>query len=195
MRVLSRFVGLVWALLLAAFALGIALYCLDGAVSLGAARPDRLLHLTTARTETGRFLDQLQAPGHVAILSLLCGVAAVIAGLALLRGLLAPPRERIAVLEHDPSGNLGARRRALAQMLGAIAGYPAEIREVDRVKVRLKRRGSGGRVTLDAIRELDSDESSAKRSLGQALDPVAEPFGLRARVRTRLPGAGHGDTS
>ena len=195
LRVLARFVGLVWALLLAALALGIALYCLDGLISLGSARPDRLLHLTTARKEIGRFLDQLQTPGHVAILSLLCGAGAVLVGLLLLKGVLTRPRERLAVLEDDSSGNLSSRRRALGQILRTLAGYPAEIREVDRVKLRIKRRGSGGRVTLHTIRERDSGQAASKQSVEQSVGPVAQPFRLKTRVLTRLPGEARGDAS
>jgi hypothetical protein len=74
LRVTSCFAGVVWALLLAVLALGVSLYSLIG---LGHARPDRLVHLGTVRRETGRFLAQLQAPGPIAAISLLCGLAAV----------------------------------------------------------------------------------------------------------------------
>ena len=195
LRVLARFIGLVWALLLGALALGIALYCLDGLISLGSARPDRLLNLPTAREEVGHFLDQLQTPGHVAILSLSCGAGAVIVGLLLLKGVLTRPRERLAVLENDSSGNLSSRRRALGQILRALAGYPADVREVDRMKLRVKRRGNGGRITLRMIRERGSEQASTKQSIEHSLDPVAQPFGLKTRILTRLPGEARGDGS
>lgn len=195
LRLIARFVGIVWAIALAALALGIALYCLDGLISLGDGRPDRLLDLVTARKETGRFLAQLQAPGPVAILSLLCGVGAVLLGLLLLRGILTRPRERLALLESASSGNLTARRRPLAQMLRSLAGDPPQIREVGRTKLSIKRRGAGGRVALEAVRERDSEQASVKSALEQALDPIAQPFSLRTRIRTRLPRTARGDSS
>jgi hypothetical protein len=195
LRLITRFVGIVWALVLAALALGIALYCLDGLISLGKGRPDRLLHLVSARKETGHFLAQLQAPGHVAILSLLCGVGAVIVGLLLVKGVLTRPRERLALLERDPAGDLSARRRPLTQMLRSLGGNPRDVREVSRAKLSLARTGRRGRIALAAVRERGSEQASTERSLEQALDPIAKPFTLKTRIRTRLPGTARGEVS
>lgn len=185
LRLSARLVGFLWMLVLAALGLGIALYCLDALISLGQARPDRLLHLVTARREVGRFLDLLQAPGKVAVLSLLCGVASVMVGLLLLQGLATKPREHLAWLEQDTSGDLAARRRALVQMLGSLAAEAGTLREVRKVKLSLRRRKAGGRVKIDATRWEASEEAGAKRSVEQALDPLAKPFKLDQRISTR----------
>ena len=71
LRTLARLIGFLWMLLLALFGLGVALYCFDGLVSLGSARPDRLLHLPSVRRHVGRFLNQVAAPGSTAGLALL----------------------------------------------------------------------------------------------------------------------------
>jgi hypothetical protein len=53
------------------------LYCVDGLISLGSIRPDRLLHLRSVRHHVGRFLTQITAPGSTAGLALAAGVVAV----------------------------------------------------------------------------------------------------------------------
>lgn len=189
LRVTSRFAGVMWALLLAALALGVSLYCLNGLIGLGLghARPDRLAHLSTARRETGRFLAQLQAPGPIAALSLLCGLAVVAAGLPLLKGIFTRSRERRVVLDDDASGSLTVQRRAMVQMLRALAGAPPEVCEVKRVKLSLKRRGDGGRIDLQTTSESDENPDEARSSIERAVSPLAEPFRLNSRIRTRLP--------
>lgn len=101
LRPLVRLIGLLWLLALALVGLRVALYCLDGLVGLGSARPDRLAGLGSVRRSVGRLLDQLAAPGSLAWLSLLCGIAAVLVGLLLLVGLLRRARERLVLLELD----------------------------------------------------------------------------------------------
>jgi len=49
LRPLVRLVGVLWLLALALVGLGVALYCFDGLVSLGSARPDRLVDLMSVR--------------------------------------------------------------------------------------------------------------------------------------------------
>jgi hypothetical protein len=187
LRPLAHLVGFLWAVLLALFCLGIALFCLDGLISLGSARPDRLLHLPRVRVKVGHFLAQLEAPGHAAILALLCGLVAVVAGLMLVYGLLGRGREQLAVLEgNDSEGILGARRRTLGQIGRVLAGEGSDVIAVKRVRVRL-RRGGGGRLRVRTTRARSSDEGAVKRSVEEALTPITDPFALRGRVASNRP--------
>jgi hypothetical protein len=188
LRPLAHLIGFLWAVLLALFCLGIALFSLDGLLSLGSARPDHLLHLPRVRVKVGHLLAQLEAPGHAAILTLLCGVAAVVAGLVLAYGLLGRGREQLAVLEGDESeGMLGARRRTLGQIGQVLAGESSDVIAVKRVRVRLRRGGGGGRLGLRTIRARGSEESAVKRSVEEALTPITDPFALRGRVASSRP--------
>jgi hypothetical protein len=188
LRPLAHLVGFLWALLLALFCLGIALFSLDGLISLGSARPDRLLHLPRVRVKVGHFLAQLEAPGHAAILALLCGLVAVVAGLMLAYGLLGRGREQLAVLEGNASeGILGARRRTLGQIGRVLAGEGSEVIAVKRVRVRLRRGGGGGRLRVRTTRRRGSEEGAVKSSVEEALTPITDPFSLRQRVASNRP--------
>jgi hypothetical protein len=191
LRPLAHLVGFLWAVLLALLCLGIALFCLDGLISLGSARPDRLLHLPRVRVKVGHLLTQLEAPGHAAILTLLCGLGAMLVGLALAYGLLGRGREQLAVLEGEQSaadgseGMLGARRRTLGQVGRVLAGATDDVLAVKRVRVRLRRGGGGGRLRVRTIRARGSEESVVNRSVEEALTPITDPFALRGGVASR----------
>jgi hypothetical protein len=185
LRLLARLTGFIWAVALALLALGIAMYCLDGLVSLGSARPDRLAHLVTVREEVGRFLHRLEASGHVASLAFACGAAALIAGLALGRGLLRPPRQRLALLDAPDDGELGARRRALRQIAKTLAADAEGVEDVRRVALALRRNGAGGRLRLDVTLASGGEASVSTEAIEAALAPVCEPFKLERRVYAR----------
>ncbi|MGZ6669485.1 MAG: hypothetical protein ACXVH3_32910, partial [Solirubrobacteraceae bacterium] len=95
LRALARLIGAVWMLVLALLGLGIALYCFDALISLGSARPDRLLNLARVRRHLGRFLDQIAAPGPTAGVALLCGLGAMLLGVLLLLGTLRSRKQRL----------------------------------------------------------------------------------------------------
>src|ERR1700722_9999085 len=101
LRALARVIGAVWMVVLALSGLAVAMYCFDAVVSLGSARPDRLLGLSGVRRHLGRFLDQLAAPGSTAGLALLCGLAAMLIGVVLLIGVVGRRKQRLVFLEHD----------------------------------------------------------------------------------------------
>jgi hypothetical protein len=186
LRLLARLVGFLWAVALALLALGVAIYCLDGLVRLGSARPDRLLHLVAGREKVAHFLARVEAPGHVASLAFLCGVAAVIVGLALLRGLLGSPRPRLALMEGaSDGGELGARRRVLRQVAGTLAADAESVVEVKRVRLALRRNGMGGRLRLDVALAPDGEAPAGAAAVQAALEPICEPFNLKGRVHTR----------
>ncbi len=186
LRPLTRLIGAVWALALGLLGLGIALYCLDGLVSLGSARPDRLLGLLSVRRHVGRFLDQVAAHGPIAGLALLCGLGAMLIGVVLLVSTISSRRQRLAVLEHDTDGTLAARPRILRAMAGALAEQASGATSIKRPKVSLGRRGIRGKLKVTASRSATSDRGEVEQAVKDKLGPISEPFGLRPRVRVQL---------
>ena len=177
LRALTRLVGVLWMLALALLGLGIALYCVDAVVSLGSARPDRLLGLASIRRHVEHFLDQLAAGGPTAGLALLCGLGAMLLGILLLVGALGSRKQRLAVLDQDTNnGILAARPRALRDMSTS----------VKRPKLALSRRGTRGRLKVTASRARTSDPREVEHGLKERLGPISEPFKLKPRVRVRV---------
>jgi hypothetical protein len=185
-RTVVRLAGMLLMLALALLGLGIAVYCLDGFISLGSARPDRLLGLTGVRRHVGRFLHQVALPGPTAALGLLCGVAAVLIGLALLLGTLRSRKARLVVLERDASGTLAAKPRTLGAMARALAEQAPGATGISRPRLRLSRRGNRGRLTITASRARTSDPREVQGAITTRLEPISEPFALKPRVRVRL---------
>jgi hypothetical protein len=191
LRTVARLVGVVWMLVLALFGLGVAMYCVDALVGLGSIRPDRLLHLPSVRDHVGRFLDQMAAPGATAGLALLCGLGAVLLGLLLLIGLLGRRRERLVILEQDAeTGVIAARRRPLAEMARALAEGADGATSIKRPRFALSRAGTRGSLKLDVARTRTTDPRELATAVQTAVEPIAEPFGLRPRVRIRLGDSG-----
>jgi hypothetical protein len=189
MLALKAFARLVELALMAAIALvgiGIGLYCLDGLISLGSARPDRLLHLPVVSAHVGHFLARLAVPGPTAILALLGGVVAVIVGLGLLLGLLGTRRERLLVLDDDPSGGLYVRPRTVSRMVREETRNAPGVTGVRRPKVRLSRSGRRGRLKVLAARGPDPDAATVDRSVHDRIDPIAAALHLKSDVRVRL---------
>jgi hypothetical protein len=186
-RALARLVGVVWMLALALLGLGIALYCFDALISVGSARPDRLLDLASVRRHVGRFLDQIAAPGPTASLALVCGLGATLLGILLLFGTLRSHQQRLVVLEHDTkTGAIAARPRTLREMSRALAEQARGATSVKRPKLSLSRRGTRGRLTINATRARTSDPGQVERAVHEAVQPISEPFKLKPRVRVRL---------
>jgi hypothetical protein len=187
LRALARLIGAAWMIVLALLGLGVALYCFDAVISLGSARPDRLLGLPSVRSHVGRFLDQVAAPGPTAGLALLCGLGAMLLGIVVLLGTLRSRRQRLVVLERDPrDGTLAARPRTLRAMARVLAEQAPGATSVRRPKLALSRRGSRGRLKVTASRARTSDRRQVESALKERLEPISEPFSLRPRVRVRL---------
>jgi hypothetical protein len=185
LRALSRTVGILLMAVLALLGLGLALYCFDGLVALGGARPDRLLDLPSVRSHVGRFLDQVSSPGVTAGLALLCGIGAMLLGVLLLAGLLRSRRVRLAVLEGNAEGGrLAARPGPLRDMARALAEQ-TQASSVKRPKLSLSRRGHRGRIRVSATRPRTTDAAKLEQALTESLNPISEPFKLRPRVRVR----------
>lgn len=187
LRGLTRLIGMLWMILLALLGLGVALCCLDGFISLGSARPDRLLGLPDVRRHIGRFLAQVEAAGPTAALALLCGLAAIALGLSLLAGVLRSRRERMVVLERDgDNGTLAAKPGTVRAMARALAEQAAGATSVKRPRLSLSRRGRRGRLKVTASRAHTSDTREVQRAIAEQLQPISEPFQLRRRIQVRL---------
>jgi hypothetical protein len=192
LRPLVRLIGFLWMVVLALFGLAVAMYCVDALVSLGSIRPDRLLDLPSVRRHVGRFLGQLAAPGSTAGLALLCGLGAMLLGLLLLIGVLGRRRERLVILEQDgQAGTIAARRRPLGAMVRALAEPARGATSVKRPKFSLARRGTRGKLKLNATRTRTTDPRELQTELEKAVEPITEPFGLTPRVRVRLGESGN----
>ena len=190
-KALVRLVGMLLMLALALLSLGIALYCLDGLIALGSARPDRLLHLSSVRRHMGHFLNQIGASGSTARLAFVCGLGALALGGMLVAGLLRSPKQRLAVLSADDAdgsanGTLAARPRALREMSRALAEQAPAATSIDRPRLRLARRANRGRLTITVSRTRASDPADVKSNVTERLQPITGPFRLRPRVRVRL---------
>jgi hypothetical protein len=190
MLLLKALARLVEMLLMAAIALlgiGVGLYCLSRLISLGSARPDRLLHLPRVRHAVGHFLAQMNAPGPVAVLGLICGIGAVVIGLLLLIGLLGTRRERLLTVEQDHAhGDLLARRRTVAQMVRDVTLRTPGVTSVKRSRVRVSRNGRRGRLRLLAGRGPDSDAGTVDAAIHERVDPITSGLGLKGTVRAKL---------
>ncbi len=187
LRLIARIAGMVWMLALALLGLGVAMYCFDGFISLGAARPDRLLGLPSVRRHVGHFLTQLAAPGPTAGLALLCGLGAILLGLLLLLGTLRSRRQRLVVLDRGArDGTLAAKPRTLGEMSRALAEQAPGATGVKRPKLSLSRRGTRGTLQVTASRARTSGRQEVQRAVKDQLEPITSPFGLKARVRVRL---------
>lgn len=187
LKAFARSVEMALMAVIALIGLGVGLYCLDGLISLGSARPDRLLHLPRLRFHVGHWLAQIAAPGDTAGLALLGGLVAVILGLLLLVGLLGSRRERLLVLDEDnEEGSLSARPRALSQMFRAEAERAPGVTGVKRPKIGLSRSGRRGRVKLLASRGADPDAETVDTAVHERIDPLSEELGLSSNIRVRL---------
>lgn len=188
---LARLVGVVWMVVLALLGLGVAMFCFDAVITLGSARPDRLLGLPGVRRHVGRFLDRVAAPGSTAGLALLCGLGAMLLGVLLLIGVLGRRRQRLAILERDgQTGAVAARPKPLRDMARALAEPARGATSVKRPRLSLSRRGTRGRLKVDATRTRTADPAEVKAAVEQAVAPISEPFHLKPRVRVRLGASG-----
>jgi hypothetical protein len=187
MLVLRAVTRLVTILLLAALALAglvVAVCSIGSEGTLSLPWLADQLQLPDLREEVRDFLDTVEAPGPIALGAGAAGLAAMIVGLALLAGALWPRRQRLAILERDDTGTLGATRRALgraaASLVDGVHGLSAR-----RVKLRPRRRGVGARLEVRATRPETLPTDEARRRADRALHPLAESFSLRPRIRTR----------
>ncbi|MGI8715337.1 MAG: hypothetical protein ACR2NR_19575 [Solirubrobacteraceae bacterium] len=174
-------------IVIALFGLAVALYCLDGLIKLGSARPDRLVHSQRVSRHVGRFLVQIADAGSTAWLPVLCGMGAMAIGLILLFGTVRSSRQRLAVLEvNSRTGMVAARPRVLGDMTRHLVEQTEGATRVKRPRVSLSRSGRRGRLKVRGARTRTSDPKTVKQAVTEAVAPVSEPFGLKPRVSVRL---------
>lgn len=186
LRTLARLVTLLLLAALALAGLALALFSIGGGQS-AVSLPElaRYVQLPELREEVGAYLAQLEDDGSVAAYSALAGAAAVLAGVLLLVGALAPRRERLVVLEEGENGRLAARRRTLSHVAEALAEQARGVTEA-RARVRPSRWNGGRRLTVQATRPRSSSPQLAEEKAAHELAPLAEEFGLKPRVRSKL---------
>jgi len=190
LRALARLITFLLLLALAVTGLVVAIFSIRGEdrpLSIPALAENLRLH--DLRETVGDFLDQLEGPGGIALLSALCGLGALLLGLMLLAGALSSRKERLMVLEREGGTTLAARKRPLGQVAAALVEQAKGV-TATKVKVKPKRRRKGGRVEVTAIRTADATDGDVKQAASEALAPLTDDFGLRARVRPKLGEAG-----
>jgi hypothetical protein len=191
LRALARVVGAALMVVLALFGLGVAMYCVDALVGLGAARPDRLLDLPGVRRTVGGFLNRLAAPGSTAGLALLCGLGAMLLGVLLLVGILGRRRRRLVLLEENGDGGIiAARTRPLQDMARALTEPTRSAESAARIKLSRSRHGTQGTLLVLATRTSKTDPGELEIDVQKAVAPIAEPFRLKPRVQLRVGESG-----
>lgn len=184
LRAIARLVAFVLLLVLCLAGLGAVIIAVTGGdpVVAGFAR------LPELRDAAGSFLDRLEAGGGGG--ALLAGAIAVAAALLLLVGALRKPLPSEIVFERAAAGHLAARRRPLAQAAATLA---RQVRGVTDAKVRVKpkRRGTGGRIDVVAVHPLSADPAAVREHVGTALESLTgDSKGLRVRPRAERAGRG-----
>jgi hypothetical protein len=187
LRALTRVVGLAVLGAGAVVAVVVAVAAVAGRGTVSDVADAVGTHGAAARVDA--FLGHLAAGDGAAVDRTLAGIAAagaIVAGVALLLGALAPRRERVLTLEdHD----LAARPRALARTASALSDRVRGTSAVG-AKVRRRRLFRPGRVTLRARIVDSATPSTIDDELRERLAPLADAFGLRVRVRVRRPRRG-----
>ena len=186
LRAVARFVVLVLLVALALAGLAAAVFSIQGGdrpLSLpGLAEHIRLVEV---KETVGDYLDQLEADGPLAKASALAGAGAVLAGLLLLLGVLAPRRERLVVFEDGEAGRLAARRRTLARVAEALA---EQARGVTEAKARVRPRGRlrKGRLRVTVSHPRNYRDSEVEERVLSAVSPLVDSSGLKPRVEARV---------
>jgi hypothetical protein len=186
LRAVARFVVLVLLVALALAGLAAAVFSIQGGdrpLSLpGLAEHIRLVEVEET---VGDYLDQLEADGPLAKASALAGAGAVLAGLLLLLGVLAPRRERLVVFDDGEAGRLAARRRTLARVAEALA---EQARGVTEAKARVRPRGRlrKGRLRVRVSHPRTYRDSEVEERVLSAVSPLVDSSGLKPRVEARV---------
>jgi hypothetical protein len=189
-RALARLVSFVLLIVLAAAGLAIAVFSIDtGRHGPSLARLAADLHLYVARHAVGHWLGRLESGSAVALVAALCGLAAILLGLLLLTGLLAPQRERLITLSSSESGTLAARPRPLAAVAQALAEQARGV-TVAKAAVRRYRRRDGARLRLRVSHPTKPAESvdAVRESVLGEVRELTDAFALTPRVEVARRG-------
>lgn len=185
LRAIARLVAFLLLVILAVCGLAVAVASLGGGNGFGIAGLAELVRLPQLEDLVRGLFEQVEGSGAAKPEPALAGLGAVAVGLLLLIGVLWPRRERLVTLEGGKEGTLGARRRALAQVAGALAEQSRAV-TATKVRVRPRRRRPGGRLELRALHPRSSEAKEVRRQATDSLESLTEPFALKAKVRPRL---------
>ena len=191
LRGIARLVALLLLVVLAVCALAVAVASLggEGAGGFGIPGLAELVRLPQLEDLVSSLFEQVEGPGGAQAVPALAGLGAALVGLLLLVGALWPRRERLVNLEGATEGTLAARRRALGQVAAALAEQSRGV-TATKVRVRPRRGGRGGRLELRAVHPRSSEAKEVERQATGLLEPLTEPFSLKAKVRPRLGESG-----
>ncbi|MGH2960768.1 MAG: hypothetical protein ACRDL3_01035 [Solirubrobacterales bacterium] len=184
LRPLARVVGFVLMVAIAAGGAAVAAFALGSSGSFSIPGLADALGLSALREEVGDLLARVEAPGSVAILTLLVAIGVIALGLALIYGALSSSRPRLLVVSSDERGRQAARRRPLEQaartLVEGVDGVVAE-----RVRVRPARRKPGGRLELRVTRARTVSADQARAASEAALTSLRDEALLEVEVRSR----------
>ena len=178
LRALARLVAFVLLLALALAGAGAVVLAITG----GDPGVGSALRLPGLRDGAQGFLTSVEA-GRERGWALLWGSLAALAGLLLLVGALRKAPSGEFLFEKGGDGRVGARRRALAQVVTAIA---AQVRGVTGATARVapRRRGPGGRIDVAVAHPLSADPKQVSRSVSEALKTLSDDsWAIRVRPR------------
>lgn len=185
LRVVARTVAFALLLALAILGLAIAVFAIQGdSRALSLPTLAQHLHLPGLRERIGEFLDRLETPGPVAWVSVAGGAGAMLTGLLLLVGALAPRRERLVVLAEEGGATLAARPRPLARVADARLEQLRGVTDAH-ASVRPARRHGAGSLSAVASHSQRFASSEIEQRSTAALASLAAAFGLELRVRAR----------
>lgn len=185
LRAIARVVAFVLLVALAVVGLAVAVTSLGSGSGFGIPGLAELVNLPQLEDRVRDLLDQVESPGAAEVVPALAGLGGIVIGFLLLVGALWPRRERLVNLEEGSEGTLAARRRALAQVAGALAEQTRAV-SATKVKVRPRRLRRGGRLELRAVHPRSAEAGDVERQATGALEPLTSAFALKADVRPRL---------
>lgn len=185
LRAIARLVAFLLLVALAVVGLAVAVASLGSGRGFGIPGLAELVNLPQLEERVRDLFDQVGSPGATEIVPALAGLGAIVVGILLLVGALWPRRERLVTLEQGSEGTLAARRRALAQIAGALAEQARAV-SATKVRVRPRRRGRGGRLEVRAVHPRSAEAGDVERQATGSLEPLTSAFALKTKVRPRL---------
>jgi hypothetical protein len=182
-RALARVTGSLLLFVIGAAGILAAVFCLQGAdATLSLPHLASLLGLDSLRDTIGGWLDELEASGPDALIAALCGIGAIALGVALLVGALVPGRDRLLGIDSNDTGEIAARRRAVAAALASVAERSGDVRSA-KVRVRPNRSHAGGRALITVAGTRTKDESPRAEASREDLERLERELSLKVTAR------------
>ncbi len=186
LRAVARFVALVLFVALALAGLTAAVFTTQaGDQPLSLPGLAQHLRLPDARDNVGEYLDRLEADGPLASRSALAGTGAVLAGVLLLLGVLAPRRKGTVVFDEGEGGSLAARRRTLAEAAEALAEQTRGVTAA-KADVRPARRLRKGRLRVRVAHARNQRQGEIEERVMNAVSPLVDAAQLKPRVQAKV---------